>query len=96
MQVREDSLGDALDEVVVEAQGVDADQQGDSLPGDLHQVVVAQVQVLERLQEVLRRESRALKHSFPQREGKESKGNLQNMLIACLLMEAESSDKGKG
>lgn len=53
MQVGEDSLGDALYEVVVQAEGVDADQQSDGLPWDLHQVVIAQVQVLQSLQEVL-------------------------------------------
>ena len=53
MQVGEDPLGDALDEVMVEAEGVDADQQGDGVPGDVHQVVVAQIQVLQCLQEVL-------------------------------------------
>lgn len=55
MQVGEDSLRDALDEVVVQAERVDADQQRDGVPGDVHQVVVAQVQVLQSLQEVLRR-----------------------------------------
>lgn len=53
VQVGEDSLWDALYQVVVQAQRVDADQQGDGLPGDVHQVVVAQVQVLQGLQEVL-------------------------------------------
>ena len=55
MQVGEDPLRDALDQVVVQAEGVDADQLGDGLPGDFHQVVVAQVQVLQGLQEVLQR-----------------------------------------
>lgn len=54
MQVGEDSLRDALYEVMVEAEGVDADQQGDGLPGNVHQVVVAQIQVLQSLQEVLK------------------------------------------
>ena len=54
MQVGEDSLWDALYQVVVQAQGVDADQQGYGVPGDVHQVVVAQVQILQGLQEVLR------------------------------------------
>lgn len=36
MQVGKDSLGNALDEVVVQAQGVDADQQGDGVPGNVH------------------------------------------------------------
>lgn len=53
VQVGKDSLRDALDEVVVEAEGVDADQQGDGVPGNVHQIVVAQVQVLQGLQEVL-------------------------------------------
>lgn len=53
MQVGKDSLGDVLDEVVVQAEGVDADQQSNGLPGDVHQVVVAQIQVLQSLQEVL-------------------------------------------
>lgn len=53
MQVGEDAFRDALDQIVVQAEGVDADQQGDGLPGDVHQVVVAQVQVLQGLQEVL-------------------------------------------
>lgn len=53
VQVGEDSLWDAFDEVVVQAEGVDADQQGDGVPGNIHQVVVAQVQVLQGLQEVL-------------------------------------------
>lgn len=53
MQVGEDSLGNALYEVMVQAEGVDADQQGDSLPGNVHQVVIAQIQVLQCLQEVL-------------------------------------------
>lgn len=54
VQVGEDSLRDALYEVMVEAEGVDADQQGDGLPGNVHQVVVAQIQVLQSLQEVLK------------------------------------------
>lgn len=49
VQVGEDSLRDALYEVVVQAEGVDADQQGDGLPGDVYQVVVAQIQVLQGL-----------------------------------------------
>lgn len=53
VQVGEDPLGDALDQVVVQAERVDAHQQGHRLPGNVHQVVVAQVQVLQRLQEVL-------------------------------------------
>lgn len=56
MQVGEDSLRDALYQVVVQAQGVDADQQGNGLPGDVYQVVVAQIQVLQGLQEVLKGE----------------------------------------
>lgn len=54
MQVGEDSLWDALYEVMVEAEGVDADQQGDGVPGDVHHVIVAQIQVFQSLQEVLR------------------------------------------
>lgn len=54
MQVGEDTLRDALYEVMVEAEGVDADQQGDGLPGNVHQVIVAQIQVLQSLQEVLK------------------------------------------
>lgn len=53
MQVGEDSLWDAFYEVMIEAEGVDADQQGDGLPGDVHQVVIAQIQVLQSLQEIL-------------------------------------------
>lgn len=66
MQVGEDSLWDAFDEVVVQAEGVDADQQGDGVPGNIHQVVVAQVQVLQGLQEVL----------GGVRDGEESKGEI--------------------
>lgn len=36
MQVGEDSFWDALYEVMVEAEGVNADQQGDGVPGDVH------------------------------------------------------------
>jgi len=54
VQVGEDPLWDTLDEVVVQAEGVDTDQQSDGVPGDVHQVIVAQIQVLQRLQEVLR------------------------------------------
>lgn len=53
MQVGEDSLWDALYEVVVQAEGVDTDEQSNGVPGDFHQVVVAQVQILQSLQEVL-------------------------------------------
>lgn len=53
VQVGKDSLGDAFYEVVVQTEGVDADQQGDGVPGNVHQVVVAQVQVFQGLQEVL-------------------------------------------
>lgn len=59
VQVGEDSLWDALYEVMVEAEGVDADEQGDGLPGYVYQVVVAQIQVLQSLQEVLREETEA-------------------------------------
>ena len=47
MQVAEDALGDGLDEVVVQAERVDGGQQPHRVPRDLHQVVVAQVQVLQ-------------------------------------------------
>ena len=71
MQVGEDPLGDALDEVMVEAEGVDADQQGDGVPGDVHQVVVAQIQVLQCLQEVLQgREDRGRDSTFNLGENK--------------------------
>lgn len=36
VKVREDSLGDALNEVMVEAKGVYTDQQGNGLPGNVH------------------------------------------------------------
>lgn len=36
VQVGKDSLGNAFYEVVVEAEGVDADQQGDGVPGNIH------------------------------------------------------------
>lgn len=53
VQVGEDSLWDALYEVVVQAEGVDTDEQSNGVPGDFHQVVVAQIQILQSLQEVL-------------------------------------------
>lgn len=58
VQVGKDALGDTLYQVVVQAEGVDADQQGDRLPGNVHQVVVAQIQVLQGLQEVLQERQR--------------------------------------
>ena len=48
MEVGENPLGDVLNEVVVHVEGVDVGQTPHRLPGRLCQVVVAQVQVLQR------------------------------------------------
>lgn len=75
VQVGEDSLGDALYEVMVEAEGVDADQLGDGLPGNVHQVVVAQIQVLQSLQEVLQEDKRRARRRWRERKKKEMEIN---------------------
>lgn len=53
VQVGEDPLGDVLDQIMVHVQGVDVGQSPDRLPGHLVQVVVAEVQVFQRGQEVV-------------------------------------------
>lgn len=53
VQVGEDPLRDVLDQIMVHVQGVDVGQSPDRLPGHLVQVVVAEVQVFQRGQEVV-------------------------------------------
>lgn len=55
MQVGEDPLRDKLDEVVVQADRVDVGELGDRFPGNVDQIVVGQIQVLDGLDEVVQR-----------------------------------------